>query len=93
MGIQHEFICPHCAAILQKSQECLRLADMRNGVLVAERRYDPCPRCGQDIDRAAIINGQYDIRRSSRTANTALWTLVLVPIVLVLAVVALVFLA
>ncbi|MBI3127565.1 MAG: hypothetical protein HYZ11_08185 [Candidatus Tectomicrobia bacterium] len=58
-----QFRCPHCNALLTKSEADQVLGEAA-GFVVFGPSAVACPSCGGSIDRKGIISGQYDEKRS-----------------------------
>lgn len=58
-----QFRCPHCQALLTKSDADQVLGEVGDFVAFGSS-VETCPACGGSIDRQSIIAGKYDEKAS-----------------------------
>jgi rubrerythrin len=57
------FECPNCKSLLKKSALDEAYSQAAGVFIVGGSSTEKCPACGMDIDRMAIINGRYDVKK------------------------------
>src|ERR1700682_5204227 len=83
MSKSEYFRCPHCGAILNKTDSERVMGEARGGIMFGPNSRD-CPKCGRTISRLSIVGGAYDYKRKSNPIRTIAWIAAVVTISLLM---------